>query len=262
MTKHQTPAKCQAGFTLVELAIVMIIIGLLIGGVLKGQQLITNAQIAATVAQIKAMDAATTSFRDQYAGMPGDILNVATRLANCAAANNCADGDGDGKVDNGVGGSILFSAAAATEQLGYWSELNLAGLLSGVNPSTNAAVGPFWGGNYPASKLAGGGFDIGYYAGGTTLTKVISTGTAPGGHYFALHGTQNAAVGAGASDSFMTPNQAKRIDTKIDDGSPNVGTVLAAANTQANCTTGTAVTDTYAENKTAIGCSLYIQFQN
>ena len=78
--------KSQAGFTLVELAIVMIIIGLLIGGVLKGQELITNAQITATVAQVKSIDGATTTFKDMYNALPGDMLNPAGRLPNCAAA--------------------------------------------------------------------------------------------------------------------------------------------------------------------------------
>src|ERR1019366_8429308 len=114
--------KAQAGFTLVELAIVMIIIGLLIGGVLKGQQLITNAQITATVAQIKAIDAATTSFKDQYNGMAGDITNANASLANCTVAPcyTAAVGDGDGKIDNGAAAGITFGAAPAKEQLQYW----------------------------------------------------------------------------------------------------------------------------------------------
>ena len=74
----------QAGFTLVELAIVMIIIGLLIAGVLKGQALIGNAKVTAQVAQVKAIDAATSTFKDMYAGLPGDILTPGTRLPNCA----------------------------------------------------------------------------------------------------------------------------------------------------------------------------------
>ena len=265
MTKHQQPAQCQAGFTLVELAIVMIIIGLLIGGVLKGQQLITNAQITATVAQIKAIDAATTSFRDQYNTMPGDMLNPANRLNNCVAANNCTAGavasEGDGKINNAAGGTINFGAVAAGEQLAYWSQLNLAGLITGVNPG---AAGTAWGLNYPASKLSGGGFDIGYNAGGAaSLTGVVGAAlVTPSGHFLALHGTANAVVAGAATDSFMTPNQAARIDTKIDDSAPNSGTVWAAAQTAANCTNGALVTSIYSENLTATGCSLYIQFQN
>src|SRR5260370_22162883 len=114
---NKTALKPQAGFTLVELAIVMIIIGLLIGGVLKGQQLITNAQITATVAQIKAIDAATTSFKDQYATVPGDMLGPNARIPNCPAAGSCGlAGNADGRVG---AATISFVAAPATEQISY-----------------------------------------------------------------------------------------------------------------------------------------------
>src|ERR1035441_1046144 len=150
----------QAGFTLVELGIVMIIIGLLIGGVLKGQQLITNAQITATVAQIKSIDAATTSFKDQYNAMPGDMSTPTTRLPNCAAGTNCGfAGNGDGKVG---AASITFAAAPAGEQLAYWAQLNAAGLLTGIVPPVGVGG---WGTYAPASKINGGGFDIGWNAG-------------------------------------------------------------------------------------------------
>jgi hypothetical protein len=58
----------------------MIIIGLLIAGVLKGQQLIGNAKVTAQVAQVKAIDAATSTFKDMYAALPGDMLVPNTRL--------------------------------------------------------------------------------------------------------------------------------------------------------------------------------------
>jgi prepilin-type N-terminal cleavage/methylation domain-containing protein len=82
MNNTQKNTRSQAGFTLVELAIVMIIIGLLIAGVLKGQQLIGNAKVTAQVAQFKAIDAATSTFKDMYASLPGDITNPNTRLAD------------------------------------------------------------------------------------------------------------------------------------------------------------------------------------
>ena len=71
MISAQKHMRAQAGFTLVELAIVMIIIGLLIAGVLKGQALINNARVTSTVAQTKAIEAATTTFKDTYAALAG-----------------------------------------------------------------------------------------------------------------------------------------------------------------------------------------------
>lgn len=250
--------KPQAGFTLVELAIVMIIIGLLIGGVLKGQQLITNAQITATVAQIKAIDAATTSFRDNYAGMAGDLINANVRLTNCAAAPcfTAGVGDGDGKIDNATAGGLDFSAAPTGEQVQYWSQLNAAGLLTGLQP---AGAITSWGNQMPASKLTGGGFDIAWFAGNVAF-GAQSNGIAANvitGHYLAMHGTAGAKMATAAPDAFMTANQAARIDTKIDDGVGNTGTVLAGG--AKTCTSATGV---YAEALPGALCSLYIQFQN
>ena len=76
--------RATSGFTLVELAIVMTIIGLLIAGILKGQQLIENARVAATVSQIRAYEAALTTFRDTYGALPGDILNANDKIPGCS----------------------------------------------------------------------------------------------------------------------------------------------------------------------------------
>jgi prepilin-type N-terminal cleavage/methylation domain-containing protein len=253
----------QAGFTLVELAIVMIIIGLLIGGVLKGQQLITNAQVAATVAQIKSIDAATTSFKDQYAGIPGDLVTPATRLPNCLL--NCAiAGNGDGKVDTAAGVAINFGAVPGGEQLAFWAQLNKAGLLTGINPPNAVGVGApsTWGGYAPASKINGGGFDVGWYGGGVAFPSQSAGAVGLNvlsGHYLALHGQPGVAMSATVADGFMTSNIAARIDTKIDDGVPNSGSVLAGG--VAACTLA-GPPATYNEAATGAQCSLYIQFQN
>ena len=79
----------QAGFTLVELAIVMIIIGLLIAGVLKGQELIANARVTSTVAQIKAIDAATSTFKDTYQALPGILRTPNTRFLTVQRMSGC-----------------------------------------------------------------------------------------------------------------------------------------------------------------------------
>ncbi len=224
------------GFTLVELAIVMIIIGLLIGGVLKGQQLITNSQVIAQVQQIKAVDTATTQFRDQYDDVPGDLATPALLIPACTAVPCTIAGNGDEKVDNGLAVPIDFTVAPAGEQIAYWAQLNAANLLTGLKPG---AASTFWGGDFPASKLPGGGLDVGWYGGGITLAglqNTTATNPARGGLYLALHGTAAVAVAGTAADSFLTPNVSKRIDTKIDDGEPNTGTVMAAGNAAAGAT--------------------------
>jgi prepilin-type N-terminal cleavage/methylation domain-containing protein len=129
MTPVQKHMRAQAGFTLVELAIVMIIIGLLIAGVLKGQALIQNAQVTSTVAQVKSIEAAISTFSDTYAAIPGDLVNPATRLPNCAGA--CIQGAG---VNNGNGHLELTPGASplGNENEAFFPQLATAGLFQAL----------------------------------------------------------------------------------------------------------------------------------
>jgi len=108
----------QKGFTLVELAIVMTIIGLLIGGILKGQELMENARVTATVAQIKSYEAAMTSFKDMYQSVPGDMLNAGTRLQGCPTVNACNATTTNATTGDGIVGlatwSTVFGAPGVT----------------------------------------------------------------------------------------------------------------------------------------------------
>ena len=84
----------QGGFTLVEIAIVLVIIGLLLGGVLKGQELITQAKIRNVANDINGMSAAVYGYQDRYKKFPGDDNDAATRWTNPATES----GDGNGAV--------------------------------------------------------------------------------------------------------------------------------------------------------------------
>jgi len=259
MVKHQLEAQSKdAGFTLVELAVVMIIIGLLIGGVLKGQELIANAQVTSTVSQVKGIDAATTTFRDMYDAMPGDMPNPTVRLAQCPAATDCATaGNGNRRVDNAVPAGLTFNAAPTGEQIGFWAHLNAADLLSGVDPQGNDV----WGDRYPEAEI-GGGFHVGFNGGtGALNTATIAINGQRSGHYLALHVTPGAAVNAAG---FLTPNQAFRIDSKLDDGAPLTGSVLAAGvpASPTGCATAAAAPSVYNESFDAGVCNLFIRFQN
>lgn len=104
--------KKQAGFTLIEIAIVLVIIGLLLGGVLKGQEMITNSKIKRTSNDFNGVAAAIYSYLDRYSALPGDDVNATARWS-------LTNGDGDGIVDAG-------------EQPDVWEHLRASGLVAGT----------------------------------------------------------------------------------------------------------------------------------
>lgn len=247
MVEHEITTDREAGFTLVELAVVMIIIGLLIGGVLKGQELIANAQITSTVAQVKGIDAATTTFRDMYDALPGDMNNPTARLPACDGIASCEiGGNGNRRVDGD------FTGTPEGEGLAFWSHLNAADLMTGIDP----AQGDVWGGHFPEAEI-GGGFFVSFHAGGGGATmpnlQGVTASDVRAGHYLALHVNPNAGVDA---VGFLTPNQAFRVDQKLDDGVPGTGSVMAAG--ADTCIAGAV----YNESVPSAACNLYIRFQN
>ena len=119
----------QKGFTLVEIAIVLVIIGLLLGGILKGQEMIVQAKIKNAITDFSGVSAAYFGYQDRYRATPGDD-NQATRWSTPTAA---IPGDGN-RVLSG-----LYAPAAVTDETAlWWDHLRRSGFLSGsgvANPS-------------------------------------------------------------------------------------------------------------------------------
>jgi prepilin-type N-terminal cleavage/methylation domain-containing protein len=131
--------KQQQGFTLVEIAIVLVIIGLLLGGILKGQEMITQAKIKNVIADFSGISAAYYGYQDRYRAIPGDDVNAATRWAAAPAATA---GNGNGAVEGAYnnGGA---ACAAGVESCSWWDHLRRAGFVggTGVTQPLNAVVG-------------------------------------------------------------------------------------------------------------------------
>lgn len=214
----QTLRQDDQGFTLVELAVVMVIIGVLIGGILKGQELITNARVTSTISQFEAISAAKNDFQNQYSALPGDMQNAVNRLSNCGGttANQAciAGGDGSGRINNGVG-----IAPAVNEGIAFFGQLLAADYITGMNGATGT-IG--FGTTLPLSPLGGG-----FYAGDSNGAGTTGFPALRAGLYVTLVGTAAAAVTNGSG--IISGVQAARMDTKLDDGVGNTGTFYGDA---------------------------------
>ena len=136
----------QAGFSLVELAVVLIIMGLLIGGVLKGRELIESARLKRVVSQLNEFRLAINGFVDQYDAIPGDFHKASTLIDG-----TLRDGNGNGILE---GGGLV----PGSEALAFWSHLAAAGFIGHPGPKEAQNEGEF-GKGAPASSL-GGGFTV------------------------------------------------------------------------------------------------------
>src|SRR5688572_27777012 len=111
----------QKGFTLVEIAIVLVIIGLLLGGILKGQEMITQAKIKNVIADVTGVSAAMYGYQDRYRALPGDDKG----------ANRWAGVTPPASAGNGVIEGTYNSTTAGTESRLFWDHLRRAGFVSG-----------------------------------------------------------------------------------------------------------------------------------
>jgi prepilin-type N-terminal cleavage/methylation domain-containing protein len=141
----------QKGFTLVEIAIVLVIIGLLLGGILKGQEMITQAKIKNVMADFSGISAAYHGYQDRYRAIPGDDPGI-TRWGLTAAAG----------AGNGVVTGAYNSTTATDESRLWWDHLRRAGFVSGAGTQQpfNAVTGMIGvqtgsAGGTPATALGG-----------------------------------------------------------------------------------------------------------
>lgn len=198
------------GFTLIELSIVLVIIGLIVGGVLVGRDMIKAAQIRAAISQLEQYDAAVQTFRGKYNGLPGDLLNAANFGFDTAGLQL-------GTVGNGVIDGDNVGAAIYGEMAFFFRHLAQAGLIS--DPITQSDVTlanvDVIGNVAPLSKIGRGNY-----------IAVRSIGAL---NYMMIAGMSVTNSIVTFSDA-ITPTEAYQFDSKVDDGQATTGTVIAVTN--------------------------------
>jgi prepilin-type N-terminal cleavage/methylation domain-containing protein len=225
-------ARQASGFTLIELSIVLVVIGLIVGGILVGQSLINAAGVRATISQIEKYNSAANTFRDKYGYLPGDIpAQPAAQFGLIARGTGQGEGDGNGLIEDGACGLC----GAGGEQLVFWVDLSTAGLIDGgfsaANFSTSpgsSATGPTLNLYLPQAKVGSGNYVYVISGGWGDESGTNSNGS----NYFGINAVTSLGQGACPqclwSNPGLTVQQAYAIDSKIDDGLPLTGNVLAA----------------------------------
>ena len=256
------------GFSLVELSIVLVILGLLTGGILGGQSLIRAAELRSVSADFQRYTTAMYTFRDKYFMNPGDMTN-ATAFWGSAGGNGadatCYANQAAGSIAtcNGNGnGQIMESAGINNmERFLAWKQLANAGLIEGnYTGKTTDASGNYTannlvpGVNLPRSKLSNGFFDFAYLHQADAGNADFFAGSRLGSNLL-FFANQSLAGGV------IKPEEAWNIDTKLDDSSPVTGRIYTVKRTSAsgggNCATSDANTATYDFTQTANNCHLY-----
>lgn len=206
------------GFTLVEISIVMIIIGLLIGGTFGGIKLIENMEINKTVQDLKAIESAAITFKDTYGRLPGDMPNTAARLPNCTDAPCATGGNGNRTIGTTAGWTAVITDTS--ENFTFWHHLQAADILS---IGTKNTLDMEFGEGQPNSPIGGGyritdATGIAPQYGGTGCTMYQKT---------ALFITSHPSISAMNGPSATSCRFISAIDSKIDDGSSSSGPVQA-----------------------------------
>ncbi|MBM3579393.1 MAG: prepilin-type N-terminal cleavage/methylation domain-containing protein [Alphaproteobacteria bacterium] len=282
MKKTFSPKK--SAFSLIELSIVLIIIGLLIAGVTGGASLIKSSELRAAISEARGWATAVNGFYNQYQAFPGDYINsVGTALGakgngnsqiNAYTVGNNPSGvvsaisSTSGYCGNGTNGTTATTAGCSYEDNAAWSQLRSSGVIDTnvvSNPDATfgyATYGGTWaaanawsiaknatfGTTNPQSKIKSSGWVFDYNTTSlqnvVVLTGTITAETAP---------TANSYVnGTVLSQAAITPADALSIDTKVDDGVANTGRVRAVLST---CNS----TGTYTTSTTSKACALSYQ---
>ncbi len=218
----------KSGFSLLELSIVLVIIGLIAGGIVAGSSMIRAAELRALTNEFTQYQIAVHTFRDKYLGMPGDLKNAeafwgtahatdATCITTASTSKETCNGDGDGVIE-------YAGVVRSSEIFRFWQHLANAGLINGTYNGVTGSVGIVdhdAGVNAPASKLSGAiwGSRWANNSAGTTAGQWAKDYT----RWMSVGGDD----GVWADTPFLSTEEVWNLDKKLDDGKPGTGRIDA-----------------------------------
>ena len=192
----------QQGFTLVEIAIVLVIIGLLLGGVLKGQELINSAKVKNFATDFRNIPLYIYGYQDKFKSLPGDDSSADTHVTNAVKASTPAGKQGNGQLDGD-----WLPANKTDETFLFWQHVRLTNLAAGPTDTTVGTINDF------LPKNADGGI-VGIESGGNHYIKDSGAGATtylPGTYVVCSKG--------------ILGKYAKQLDTMLDDGNTQTGSL-------------------------------------
>ncbi len=228
--------KPNSAFTLIELSIVLVIIGLIVGAILVGRDLIAAAIIRSQISQIEKYQQAVNTFRGKYGYLPGDIPQPdANRFGFKPRGPALGQGDGNGILEgyfNSHQGFFVFDGELAL----FWNDLSAAKLidsnftLADYSAPPDDVCGSDIAKYIPQAKIGSIGYVYAWSGAGEAYGL-----TNNGKNYFGLSaitaGDISNNLGTPVEGPLLTVSQAYSIDKKIDDGLPQYGKVIALMST-------------------------------
>jgi prepilin-type N-terminal cleavage/methylation domain-containing protein len=222
----------QRAFSLVEIAIVLVIIGLLVGAIIGGQSLIRAGELRAIPTEHERYSSAVIAFKDKYGAIPGDLHKATSYWGTQAAcggsdANGACNGNANGMINQDINGTVAVSTA--NEVFQFWRHLALAGLIEG---RYTGIAGPTAGNNgldtllegttanAPKSRLTASGWSVRYiyqYPG-----DVVTFAN----DYRNMYNLGAINPGDTLLGAALNPTEAWNVDMKMDDGLPGTGKIV------------------------------------
>ncbi len=216
------------GFTLIEMSIVLVIIGLIIGGILKGQEIIESSRQKNVITQIDAVRSAVNTFADKYQAIPGDY-----RLADSRILDGLVDGNANGIIgdsDDLAIADLNLNPGTASENPEFFNHLAGAELLSGTQINGDSDFTDT--GELPSVAIPGAGMTVAYGdhdAGGTGVARTT--------HWLRVHKNPGSGITQNPTGGAFTGKSLFQIDLKVDDGAAASGSARSAGVTSADCST-------------------------